>query len=177
VLITARLAGDEIIVSAVHDLAEAFETEVEVVAVSVHGPKTMLYQQKHKLSGDGQELTRLDRRAFRQETVLFVNWTDEQGVKRRSHLAPMPYKHLELPNPELEHLVVAQAGALTITITAKNLALYVALECDVAGHFSDNAFDLLAGESLTITFTPDITADLSRAKDTLVIRDLYSSSH
>jgi beta-mannosidase len=84
---------------------------------------------------------------------------------------------LELPNPELQHLVVAKAGALTINITAKNLALYVALECDVAGHFSDNAFDLLAGETTTITFTPDITAHLTRAKDTLVIRDLYSSSH
>ncbi len=177
VLVTARIAGDDIIISAVHDLPEAFETEVEVVAVSVHGAKTTLYQQKHTLIGDGQELTRLDRRNYRQETVLFVSWTDEQGVKRRSHLAPMPYKHMELPSPGLSSTVTKNDSGLSIKISAKNLALYVALECDVAGHFSDNAFDLLAGETITITFTPDNPVDLTRAKDTLVIRDLYSSSH
>jgi beta-mannosidase len=177
VLVTARIAGDDIVVSAVHDLAEAIETEVEVVAVSVHGAKTTLYKQMHMLAGDGQELTRLDRRNYRQETVLFVSWRDEQGVQRRSHLAPMPYKHMELPKPKLSSSVVAKSGALSINITVKNLALYVALECDVAGHFSDNAFDLFPGETTTITFTPDNPADLIRAKDTLVIRDLYSSSH
>jgi beta-mannosidase len=177
VLITARIAGDEIIVSAVHDLPEAFETEVEVRAVSVHGTKTTLYKQKHMLIGDGQELTRMDRFNYRQETILFVMWTDEQGVQRRSHLTPMPYKHMELPNPELSSSVAVKAGALSITIRAKNLALYVALECHVAGHFSDNAFDLFAGETTTITFTPDNPVDLTRAKDTIVIRDLYSSSH
>jgi beta-mannosidase len=57
------------------------------------------------------------------------------------------------------------------------LALYVSLECDVAGHFSSNAFDLLHGESTTITFTPDHPSYLKRAQETLVIRDLYSSSH
>lgn len=177
VLITARIAGDEIIVSAVHDLPVAFETEVEVLAVSVHGAKTTLYQQKHMLIGDGQELTRMNRFNYRQETILFVKWTDDQGVQRRNHLAPMPYKHLELPNPELSHTFVAKAGVMSVNISTKNLALYVALECDVAGHFSDNAFDLLAGETATITFTPDNPDDLKRAASTLVIRDLYSSSH
>jgi Ig-fold domain len=38
-------------------------------------------------------------------------------------------------------------------------------------------FDLLPGESRAIVFAPDNPADLARAKDTLVIRDLYSSSH
>jgi beta-mannosidase len=177
VLATMRIAGDEIIVSGVHDLPDAFETDIEVFAMSVQGTKTTLYQDTLKLHGNGQELIRLDRRNHRHETVLFVSWTDEKGVKRRSHLAPMPYKHLELPNPELSHTFVANAGVVTINISAKNLALYVALECDVAGHFSNNAFDLLAGETATITFTPDNPADLKRAASTLVIRDLYSSSH
>jgi hypothetical protein len=57
------------------------------------------------------------------------------------------------------------------------MALYVNVECDVAGYFSDNAFDLLGGESTNLTFTPDNLSDITRAKDTLVIRDLYSSSH
>jgi beta-mannosidase len=177
VLVTMRNAGDEIIVSAVHDLPKVFETLVEIEAVSVHGGKKTLYQQTLKLSGDGQEITRLNRRHFAEATVLFLSWTDEKGAKQRSHLTALPYKHIPLPNPELSHSVKEKSGALSITISAKHLALYVALECDVAGHFSDNAFDLLEGETTTITFTPDAPADLKRAAETLVIRDLYSSSH
>ncbi|NMD09414.1 MAG: hypothetical protein GYA66_15695, partial [Phyllobacteriaceae bacterium] len=82
-----------------------------------------------------------------------------------------------LPNPGLVTTVAVESGMLAITVSAKHLALSVALECDVAGHFSDNAFDLLGGESITITFTPDTPSDLARAADTLVVRDLYSSSH
>jgi beta-mannosidase len=177
VLVTARNAGDEIIISAVHDLADAFETLVEVEAVSVNGDVTSLYQRKVRLVGDGQEITRLNRRRFAESTVLFVSWIDEAGAKRRSHLTALPYKHILLPNPEITRSVKQVGDTLSIDVTAKHLALYVALECDIAGHFSDNAFDLLAGESITINFTPDTASDLKRACDTLVIRDLYSSSH
>jgi beta-mannosidase len=177
VLVTMRNAGDEIIVSAVHDLPHGFETEVEVIQVTVHGEISSLYKEKLTLTGDGEEITRLNRRSFAQESVLFVTWTDEQGKKRRSHLTSMPYKHMLLPDPEITHSVDMQNDALSIFITTQHIALYVALECDVAGHFSDNAFDMLAGDSTSITFTPDNTADLARAAGSLVIRDLYSSSH
>ena len=177
VLVTARKAGDEFIVSAVHDLPEVFETEMTLLRVSVHGGVHTLFQQSHRLSGDGQEITRLDRLGFSDESLLIVQWTDEKGMMRRSHVTPVPYKHMALPNPALTSVVTEQDGALSIVVAAKHLALYVALECDVAGHFSDNAYDLLAGESSAITFTPDNPADLQRAKDTLLVRDLYSSSH
>jgi beta-mannosidase len=177
VLVTMRNAGDEIIVSAVHDLPQAFETEVEVVQVSVHGDISTLYKQKLMLAGDGKEIMRLDRRSFAQESMLFATWTDEHGNKQRSHLTSMPYKHMLLSNPLITTVIQEKSKALSIQISTKHLALYVGLECDVAGHFSDNAFDMLAGESTTITFTPDTPSDLARAADSLVIRDLYSSSH
>ncbi len=177
VLVTARKAGDEFIISAVHDLPAPFETRIDIESISVNGVRTKLYGKNVKLSGNGEEITRLDRRALGNHSVLFVNWTDEHGIKRRSHAAPVPYKHLLLPNPGLTTSITKNVETLSVTISAKHLALYVALECDVAGHFSENAFDLLADESITITFTPDNPSDISRAKDTLVIRDLYSSSH
>jgi beta-mannosidase len=177
VLVTARKVDDEFIVSAVQDLPDAVETEINLLRVSVHGDVATLYKQTHRLSGDGQEITRLDRRTFGDESFLMVQWVDERGEKQRSHVTPVPYKHMALPNPMLTSVVQEQDGVLSVVVSAKHLALYVALECDVAGHFSDNAFDLLAGESITIAFTPDIPTDLQRARDTLVIRDLYSSSH
>jgi beta-mannosidase len=178
VLVTARKAGDELIVSAVHDLPQVFELSLEVSVVSFSGVTTVIYSDKVKLSPDaGQELTRINLNTISNESVLFLNWTDEHGKPQRNHVAGQPYKYLLLPNPELRTTVMLNDGIVKIGIIATDIALYVSAECDVAGHFSDNAFDLLLGESRVITFTPDNPADLARAKDTLLIRDLHSSSH
>jgi beta-mannosidase len=177
-LVTARKCEDAFIISAVHDLPEAITFPLEVSAVSVSGAKTILYSGSVKLTPDaGQEITRIKLNQIPEDSILFLNWTDELGQPQRNHATPVPYKFLNLPKPDL-HTTAKEAGkVLSISITAKHMALYVNAECDVAGHFSDNAFDLLAGETTTITFTPDNPTDLERAKNTLVIRDLYSSSH
>ncbi len=177
VLITVRKLEHEFIVSAVHDLLEAFDTIVDLHSVSFNGDISTLYSQKHTLEGNGQEITRLDARRFAEGSILMVSWMDEHGTKRRTHASALPYKHLQLPNPQLSSVVKTSKAEVSISITAKHLALYVALECDVAGHFSDNAFDMLAGETTIITFIADNPADLERAASTLVIRELYSSSH
>jgi beta-mannosidase len=81
------------------------------------------------------------------------------------------YKALELtpsglafdaqPNPD---------GTVGITISCAGLGLYVMLEADCAGQFSDNAFDMLAGESRTITFAPAAAGAVPR----FVQRDLFA---
>jgi beta-mannosidase len=178
VLVTARKSEGEFIVSAVSDLAEDFALSVEVVAVTISGSKSIVYGGSVTLSPDaGKELTRIKLNQIASDQILFLNWTDEQGHAQRNHASPVAYKHLNLPNPRLQTAATAQGDTLNISIAAKNLALYVTAECDVAGHFSDNAFDLLGSETKTIHFTPDSPSDITRALNTLVIRDLYSSSH
>jgi beta-mannosidase len=177
ILVTARESENEFIVSAVDDLPTASATHVDVQAISVTGKAPTLYNGTVQLTGNGQEITRVDLSSIGNDHILFITWTDEHGRTQRSHAAPVPYKHLALPSPVLTSTITEVNGSLAITVTAQHLALYVALECDVAGHFSDSAFDLLGGESTTITFTPDTPSDLQRAESTLVIRDLYSSSH
>jgi len=178
VLVTARKTSDAFIITAVSDLVEAFALSVEVVAVSFSGVKTVLYNANVTLSADaGQEIARINLTQIASDQILFLNWKDEAGAPMRNHAAPVAYKHLALPNPKLNSVCSSDGTSLVITITAERLALYVAAECDVDGHFSDNAFDLLGGETKTITFTPSTPSDITVAKDTLVIRDLYSSSH
>ena len=178
VLVTARKAGDEFIVSAVHDLVEAFELSLDVRTIDFSGVTSTVYNDKVMLSPEaGQEICRVKLSSIDKDSILFLNWTDEHGQPQRNHATPQPYKFLNLPNPELTSHGTVKDGMLDIAIITKHMALYVSAECDVAGHFSDNAFDLLAGESRSISFTPDNPADLQRAKDTLLIRDLYSSSH
>jgi beta-mannosidase len=178
VLVTARKFEDEFIISAVSDLVEAFALSLEVVAVSVLGAKSNIYSGDVNLSPDaGQEIIRIKLNDIAKDQILFLKWTDEQGNAVRNHATPVAYKHLNLPKPELQMTTKIDGNTLNISIAAKNMALYVNVECDVAGYFSDNAFDLLGGESTNLTFTPDNLSDITRAKDTLVIRDLYSSSH
>jgi beta-mannosidase len=81
------------------------------------------------------------------------------------------YKALDLEPGGLGHTVSQQPdGAYAISLSAKGLALFMMLEADRAGRFSDNAFDLLAGESRTIVFTPDVRGDAP----IFVVRDLHS---
>jgi beta-mannosidase len=178
VLVTARKSADEFIISAVSDLVEVFALSLEVAAVSFSNVKTIVYRGNINLSPDaGCEITRIKLNDIPKDAMLFLSWTDEQGKAIRNHATPVPYKFLNLPKPELQSTIKIENNSLSLAITTKNIALYVSAECDVAGHFSDSVFDLLGNETTIITFTPDNPSDLTRAKETLVIRDLYSSSH
>ncbi|MNF07235.1 hypothetical protein D3C80_2073720 [compost metagenome] len=45
-------------------------------------------------------------------------------------------------------------GSYDVSVTANGLALHVMIEADVAGRYSDNAFDLTSGETKVVRFTP-----------------------
>ena len=49
---------------------------------------------------------------------------------------------------------IEENGTVELTVTAKGLALFVMIESETDGRYSDNAFDLAAGESRRIVFTP-----------------------
>jgi beta-mannosidase len=64
-------------------------------------------------------------------------------------------------------------GGFEVTVTAHGLALFVMLESQTAGRYSDNAFDLAAGESRRVYFTPDIALPSGAVPD-FRIYDLYT---
>ncbi len=109
--------------------------------------------------------------------ILFFSWQDAQGRILRNHATHQPYKALALKPTRLNHVVSQEGSTLRIAINADALALYVMAETDVEGGFSDNVVDILPGETATLVFTPDDPARLDEAWQSLVIRDLYSSSH
>lgn len=64
-------------------------------------------------------------------------------------------KSLDLPEPSLKTTVSGEKGNYTVTVTSNALALGVHLDVtELEGFFSDNYFDLLPGETRTVTFTP-----------------------
>ena len=46
-------------------------------------------------------------------------------------------------------------GTYSVTVNSRGLALFVVVEADIKGRYSDNVFDMTAGETRTLTFRPD----------------------
>ena len=75
----------------------------------------------------------------------------------------------------MEEAVSHRSRRLT-RVSHRMLNLYVMAETDAEGGFSDNVVDILPCETATLVFTPDDPARIDEAWQSLVIRDLYSSS-
>jgi beta-mannosidase len=158
---------------AINDSPQETEVHVTLERVSMDGRRHVFSQHSGTLPVDEAiELGQLNREDVPEGSMLFWSFN---GIRR--HFSFQPYKHLNLPKPGLSTKIKSNKVALEISVTAKALALHVMCECDVAGHFSSNVFDLLPGEARTIIFTPDNPADLKQAEQLLIVRDLYSSSH
>ncbi len=166
-------ANRQVSFMAINDRPESVALEVQRLYVTEEGDVVHLPPLKALVPTDHAiEIGVLARADLPIGALLF--WSFD-GIRR--HFTFQPYKFLTLPKPDIALEFGSGGGVLNFTLLAKQLALHVTCECDVAGHFSCNVFDLLPGESRAIIFAPDNPADLARAKDTLLIRDLYSSSH
>lgn len=110
------------------------------------------------------------------DCILAWGFTASNGMGGEGHYVASTYKALDLEPPGLEFSVSPTGdGALDLLVQAKGLALFVMLESATAGRYSDNAFDLAAGESRRITFTPVATpAAPDGASPQFRIYDLYS---
>ncbi len=163
----------DLVVTGVNDTAEDVAIELALFAVSTRGERTDLMTLSSTIVPErATELGRIGRGHVADDQVLFWSFG-----KQRRHAAMVPYKHLPLVAPGLKSKVKVVGDTLKIDVSARNLALQVMLETSVHGRFSDNVFDLLPGEKRVVTFAPTDPADAALAAETLVLRDLYSSSH
>jgi beta-mannosidase len=171
-------ASGELIVSGVNDTGRDLTLDIDFEILAGDGTRKGALPMQAKLpAANAVEITRFDESLVPEDGYLFWTHDNGEGKSIRQHLAMLPYKHLALPAPSVSVRATRMGGHLNIDISAASLALYVGLETSVHGSYSHNVFDLLPGESRTVTFTPDNPADMSRAATDLVVRDLYSSSH
>ncbi len=90
------------------------------------------------------------------DCLLAWRFTASNGMGGEGHYVHGTYKALELQPAGLTVLreEKEENGTVELTVTAKGLALFVMIESEIEGRYSDNAFDLAAGESRRIVFTP-----------------------
>jgi beta-mannosidase len=105
--------------------------------------------------------------------MLLLTWTTANEATRKEIFAPQAYKTYDLLPPKLSHEVTDSDGAYTLAISAESLALFVAVEADAPGRFSDNAITIYPGAPAVITFTP---TDPNAAPN-FILRDLYSATY
>ncbi|MCQ2300390.1 MAG: hypothetical protein MJZ81_09735 [Bacteroidales bacterium] len=84
----------------------------------------------------------------------------QSGRTKRNHFFVYP-KDLELPKATIATSVVKEGDRYLLTLTTDKLAKDVQLSTKggILGHFSDNYFDLLPGETKTVVFTPRESVD------------------
>ena len=109
--------------------------------------------------------------------VVFIAelWKDGQLLIRQ--LATfVPNKHLELAAPQIETKATLAGEQLMLQLKSQTLARFVELELEGADVvFSDNYFDLPAGQSFSVSCSLPEGWALEQAEAALRIRSLYDS--
>jgi len=166
-MVTAVPTGNTITLRASNDAPHDVTLAIDAQAVDMDGNLRALATESQTVSDISVDVLSLASDALQPGEMLVVDWTSADGSGREIY-APEPYKTYDLPDAN----ITMDIAGHTITLTAGNLSLFTSLEADVNGRFSDNAFDMLPGETREIIFTP---ADPS-ATPTFTLRDLHSAT-
>ena len=165
--------GTEIRISLVNDTMRDVTVTINLSMVALDGRRASLRSVEAVCSPDAAVTAiTLPATDILPQGILFWSFTASNGTGGEGHFVPGTYKALELQAPGLETLVSPTGdGSFDILVEASGLALFVMVESDTPGHYSDNAFDLAAGENRRITFTPSVPGAGTPAFRTY---DLYS---
>jgi beta-mannosidase len=168
-LVTAVPVGDRIVLRGINDNADARQVQVTVQAITPAGARRDLWAGNVTLGAEAVDLHSIALSDLATDEMLAFHWQDDNGVKGSDIHAPRPFKSYNLAAPELS----MQVDGLTVTLATQHLALFVAVEADVAGRWSDNVLHLLPGETRTLTFAPADPASTPH----LTLRDLHSATY
>lgn len=103
--------------------------------------------------------------------VLTAELLENGKVLSRNNYYFLPFKNLTIPTPTVEHSIHKTSSGFNITLNTDKLAKNVYLQLgDEEGFFSDNYFDLLPNEKITINLKTDISEE--KLNEVLTIRTL-----
>ncbi|WP_319531189.1 glycoside hydrolase family 2 protein [uncultured Cohaesibacter sp.] len=170
--VSVRPDGEDLIFTAVSDLASEIGLVLEVFALRMDGHSRLIANEMIDLSSDAaKEVVRTSLVA--EDEIVVYRWKgshDDTWVS--DHFAPNPYKTYALQPANILTDIVEVEGGLRIRLSCEKPALFVALESNIAGRFSDNAFILLPEEPREIHFKP-----LEPVSNVIIsVRDLHSAT-
>ena len=161
--------GDALLLKAVNDTRAGVTLTVTARAARMDGSVRLLGQAQVVVPVDrAVTALTLPRDLLEADEVLAFTWDGGGDV-----YAPLPWKSYDLLPPDIAMDIRHDGAVWTVTLAAKTLAPFVALESDVPGRFSANAVTLFPGHLAEVTFAP---ADPD-ARPRLTLRDLHSATY
>ena len=175
VLVTAVPVRGGFDLRAVNDGAEAIDLTVSAVAIDMTGKARALAKGSASVTADAAAtVLHIKAAEIRTDEMLAYVWSDTAGNRISGDVfAPKPYKTYDLLPPCLTYTVTQTESRYSITISAENLALFVAVEADLPGRMSHNAMTVFPGHPATVTFTPTTPG----APPNFTLRDLRSATY
>ncbi len=167
--------GKSVRFSMVNDTPDDVEIDMNIFALALDGVRIPLKSASGTCGPDAAALlTEIDLHQLPAGALLSWNFIASNGMMGEGHHVRETYKALDLRPSVLTHQVsTLDNGDVEVEILAEGLALFVMLEADVAGRYSDNLFDLAAGERRRIVFSPSDQAQTG--KPAFKVFDLYTS--
>jgi beta-mannosidase len=119
-------------------------------------------------------IARLIRGKDPERLIFTAQLTSGNRILSRNYIYFNPVKDLLLEKPMISKSIKKIEKGYLITLTTDRLAKNIYLSSENEGSFSDNFFDLLPGESRTITFTTnDLNTSLESSLKILTLADTY----
>jgi beta-mannosidase len=167
--------GTSLTLTMVNDTLDPVTIDVNLFSLALDGKRSPLKSVQGDCSPDRAEvLLTLDTTEIPVDGLLAWEFTASNGMRGEGHFLNGTYKSLDLMPPKLSTKVTAlDGGSFEISASAEGLALFVMIESATPGRYSDNAFDLSAGENRRIVFTPSSPLEPGALPD-FRIYDLYS---
>ncbi len=169
VLVTAVPGAEGIKLMAVNDRLQAVKVAVRAMAVDMAGRTRLLAEGLADVAASAEPLCVIPFGDLRADEMLAYDWQGSDGTSDRDVFAPRPYKSYDLVPSGLR----VEVDGARITLTTQALALFVAIEADVPGRFSDNGFAMLPGQPLTLSFAPEDET----ARPAFTFRELHSATY
>ncbi len=174
VMVSAVPVEGGIDLRAVNDTRDVVELTLVVMAVAMDGTTRAIARNLVAVGPDAAvRVLVVPSDALEAGEMLAFTWTDDGAHRGGDTFAPQPYKSYDLRAPKMTQSVADTDAGWRITLSAQSLALFVALEADLPGRFSLNAFTLFPGHDATVTFTPETPGPRPR----FTIRDLHSATY
>lgn len=172
-LVTAVPKDGQITIKGVNDAPAGNTISVKISAVDMRGTQRVLAEKTARIDANSSDLMMLSADLIGEGEMLLVTWDGDDGAAGQDIFAPRAYKTYDLLAPNLMHTITRSGVDYIIDISSETLALFVAVEADVAGRISDNAITILPKHLVQLRFTP--TDPCSTPKFTL--RDLHSATY
>lgn len=152
----------------VNDMADAQNVTLTASAVNLAGETRELATASETIGEQSKTLLAVNEADLGKDEMLFFAWETADGQSGSDLYAPKPYKDYDL----LAADVSMKQNGNELTLSADALALFVTVEADCPGRFTDNAVTVLPGQLVTVTFLPEEQG----ATPTFSLRDLQRAT-